>query len=188
MPVTLPIEVYEIFEKGFGKESAKTVIKSLEQVIDTQVEDKWYRTKTELKEELLKDVATKADLEVLKRDLEVLKKDLEARIAELIGKQERDKAELLGTIQQNKAELYGVLNETKAELLGIIQQNKTELYGVLNETKAELYGVINETKAELLGKLDRLNLTLKYLIVLMVLALTLMNPVVAEILKSLLKL
>ncbi len=126
MAVTLPIEVYEIFEKGFGKESAKTVIKSLEQVIDTQVEDKWYRTKTELKEELLKDVATKADLEVLKRDLE-------ARIGELAGKQERDKIELL-------------------------------------------------------GKLDRLNLTLKYLIVLMVLALTLMNPVVAEILKSLLKL
>jgi hypothetical protein len=29
MPVTLPIEIYEAFEKAIGKEEAKAVIKSL---------------------------------------------------------------------------------------------------------------------------------------------------------------
>lgn len=126
MPVTLPLEVYEIFEKEFGKEAAKMVIKSFEQVIETQTEDKWYRTKNELKEELLKEVATKADL-------------------------------------------------------GLLQM-------VQEKNKAELLGIMGKDKAELLGKIDRISITLKFLIVLNIIALTLMNPVMAEILKSLLKL
>jgi hypothetical protein len=48
MPVTLPIEVYEAFEKGFGKEDAKKVVKSLEATISEATEYKWKTTKDEL--------------------------------------------------------------------------------------------------------------------------------------------
>jgi hypothetical protein len=41
MPVTLPIEIYEAFEKAIGKEEAKAVIKSLEMAISEATEYKW---------------------------------------------------------------------------------------------------------------------------------------------------
>jgi hypothetical protein len=107
MPVTLPIEVYEVFEKGFGREDAKKVLKSFEAVIGDEVINKWHQTKDELKEELLREIATKSELENL--------------------------------------------------------------------------------RIELLGKIDKLNLTLRFLIVLVIIAITLMNPVAAEIIKGILK-
>ncbi len=170
MPVTLPLEVYEIFEKEFGKEAAKMVIKSFEQVIETQTEDKWYRTKNELKEELLKEVATKADLGLLQMV------------------QEKNKAELLGIMGKDKAELLGKMENDKAEILGIMGKDKAELLGIMEKYRSELLGKADKDKAELLGKIDRINITLKFLIVLNIIALTLMNPVMAEILKNLLKL
>lgn len=70
MPVTLPIEIYKVFERGFGKEDAKKVVKCLESVIEGETVNKWHQTKTELKDELLKEVATKKDLEIVRVDME----------------------------------------------------------------------------------------------------------------------
>jgi hypothetical protein len=120
MPVTLPIEVYEVFEKGFGKEDAKKVVKFLEAVIGDEVINKWHQTKEELKNELLKEVATKAELENVR--LEVL-----GRIDALYEKTEKDKAELLGRIDKDKAELLGIMKQDKAELLGKIEIEITRL-------------------------------------------------------------
>jgi len=113
MPVTLPIDVYEVFEKGFGKEDARKVVKSLEAVIGDEVVNKWHQTKEELKTELLKEVATKADLENVR--------------LELLGRMDKDKAELLGIIGQNKEELLGIIKQDKAELLGKIEIEITRL-------------------------------------------------------------
>jgi len=115
MPVTLPIEVYEVFEKGFGKEDARKVVKSLEAVIGDEVVNKWHQTKEELKTELLKEVATKVELENIR--------------LEILGRMDKDKAELLGIMRQNKEELLGIMKQDKAELLGIIKQDKAELLG-----------------------------------------------------------
>jgi len=147
MPVTLPIEVYEIFEKGFGKEDAKKVLKSLEAVIGDNVIDKWHQTKEELKTELLKEVATKGDLENVR-------------------------LELLGIMKQDKAELLGIMKQDKAELLGKIDT---------------LYEKAEKDKIDLEGKIERLNQKFNFMIVLMIIALTLMNPVVAEIIKGLIR-
>jgi len=209
MPVTLPIEVYEVFEKGFGKEDAKKVVKSLEAVIGDEVVNKWHQTKEELKTELLKEVATKAELENVR--LEVL-----GRIDALYEKTEKDKAELLGIMRQNKEELLGIMKQDKAELLGIMKQDKAELLGIMKQDKAELLGIMKQDKAELLGKIDalyektekdkaellgiirqnkvelegkieKLNQKFNLMIILMIIALTLMNPVVADIIKGLIK-
>ena len=180
MPVTLPIEVYEVFEKGFGKEDAKKVVKSLEAVIGDEVVNKWHQTKEELKTELLKEVATKAELENVR--LEILgridknKAELLGRIDSLYEKTEKDKAELLGIMRQNKEELLGIMKQDKAELLGIIGQNKEELLGIMKQIKVELE-----------GKIEKLNQKFNFMIILMIIALTLMNPVVAEIIKGLIK-
>ncbi len=144
MPVTLPIEFYEIFEKGFGKEDARTVVKTLEAVIGNEVVNKWHQTKEELKTELLKEVATKSELENVRLELV-------GKINELYARMEKDKAELLGIMKQDKAELLGIMKQDKAELLGIMKQDKAELLGKIEKDKAELLGKI-ETE---ITRLDR---------------------------------
>jgi hypothetical protein len=79
--------------------------------------------------------------------------------------------------------------EKKADAVAL--QKKLELKDELTKelvTKADLLVV----KVELEGKIDKvkteLNTKLNFLIILMIIALTLMNPVVAEIIKRLLKL
>ncbi len=112
--MTLPIEFYEIFEKGFGKEDARTVVKTLEAVIGNEVVNKWHQTKEELKNELLKEVPTKAELENVR-------------------------LELLGRMEKDKAELFGIMKQDKAELLGKIEA----LYERTEKDKAELFGKID---------------------------------------------
>jgi len=169
MPVTLPLEVYEALERGLGKEDARVVVKSLEAVIGDEVVNKWHQTKEELKTELLKEVATKAELENVR--LEIL-----GRMDVLYEKTEKDKAELLGIMRQNKEELLGIIGQNKEELLGIIGQNKEELLGIIKQNKIELE-----------GKIEKLNQKFNFMIILMIIALTLMNPVVADIIKGLIK-
>ncbi len=143
MSVTLPIEVFEIFERGFGREDAKKILKSLEAVIEGNITDKWHQTKTELKDEILKEVATKADIVRLEGEIQILKTDLEGKIETM-----------------------------RAEMLGI---------------KADLDGKIEKVKADLEGKIERLNQKFNFMIILLIIALTLMNPLVGEIIKGLLK-
>jgi len=77
------------------------------------VVNKWHQTKEELKTELLKEVATKAELENVR--------------LEILSRMDKNKAEILGIIGQNKEELPGIMKQDKAELLGIIKQDKAEL-------------------------------------------------------------
>ncbi len=225
MPVTLPLEVFEAFEKVLGKEEAKTVVRSLETTISELTEYKWKVTKDELLEAMRKDFVTKEFFEerinVLKAELLGIMKQDKAELlgimqkdkAELVGIIQKDKAELLSIIQQNKAELLGRIDglyekteKDKAELLGIMQKDKAELLSIMQKDKAELVGIIQKDKAELLGimrqdkvelegrielvkaEIKRIDLKLNFLIILMIIALTLMNPVMAEIIKKLLKL
>ncbi|MEJ5301645.1 MAG: hypothetical protein WHS38_11715 [Thermodesulforhabdaceae bacterium] len=100
MPVTLPLDIYEVFEKILGKEDARVVIKSLEAVIGNEIINKWHQTKEELKTELLREVPTKLELENVRIELI-------GKINELYARMERDKAELLGKTEKDKAELLG---------------------------------------------------------------------------------
>ncbi len=197
-------------KKNFGREDAKILLKSFEKVTEDEIYQKWYETKSELKEDLLREIATKRDLEILRKELlgkiESLYEKTEKDKAELLGKTERDKAELLGKIEKDKAELLnkiellyektekdkaellGKIEKDKTELLGKIEKHKAELLGKIEKDKTELLGKIEKDKAELLGKLGKIDLTLKFLIILNIIALTLMNPVVAELIKKLFRL
>jgi len=65
MATTLPIEILYLLEEKIGKEEAKKVssaiIASLD-VIETKAKDTALQKKLELKDELTKELATKADL------------------------------------------------------------------------------------------------------------------------------
>ncbi|MES0335295.1 MAG: hypothetical protein SFH39_02895 [Candidatus Magnetobacterium sp. LHC-1] len=65
MAVILPLEVYESFEKVFGHDDAKGVVKALETTISELAEYKWKTSKEDLLSEMEKKFATKADLALL---------------------------------------------------------------------------------------------------------------------------
>jgi len=76
------------------------------------------------------------------------------------------------------------INALRVELLGKTEKDKSELLGKIEA----LYEKTEKDKAELEGKIAKIDQKLNFMIILMFIALTLMNPVVAEILKRLLKL
>ena len=59
MPVTLPVDVYEVFETAFGKEGAYKVVKSLESAISDVTDYRWKVTKDELLDAIRKEFVTR---------------------------------------------------------------------------------------------------------------------------------
>ena len=113
MPVTLPIEVYEVLEKVVGKENAKVVIKSIESTISENTEYKWKVSKDEILDVMRKEFVTK----------DFFEEKLNTLRAELLGIMRQDKAELLGKIDT----LYEKTEKDKAEILSIVERNKLEV-------------------------------------------------------------
>jgi predicted nucleic acid-binding Zn-ribbon protein len=86
-----------------------------------------------------------------------------------------------------KAELNAVKTELKAD----IENLRTELKGMRAEFRSELENVrlefrgeIAKVRTELQSQIDKLNMKLNFLIILVIIVLTLMNPVVAELIKK----
>ena len=185
MPAVLPLDIYEVFEEWFGKEGARKVLKALEVTIADTIEHRWATTREDLLNAIRKEFITR----------NVFEEKINALRNELLGKMEKDRAELLGKIEKDKTELLGKMEKDKTELLGKMEKDKTELLGKMEKDKAELLGKIEalyekteKDKAELKGRIDRLEQKFNFMMILLILALTVMNPVVAEILKRLLKL
>ena len=65
MPTTIPIEVYEILEDKLGREQAHAITKALENAGASIALQK----KAEIRDELSKELASKADLMVTKAEL-----------------------------------------------------------------------------------------------------------------------
>jgi hypothetical protein len=136
MAYTISLEFYQQIEEKFGKELATQVAKTVEsgiQRVEEEAKALAVQKKTELKEELTKELASKAD------------------IAELRGKMDALDARVQGEIRTLREEM------------------KTQ-----------------DTRLQ--GEMKTMNLKINFIIGLMILALTAMNPVVAELLKRWLKL
>jgi hypothetical protein len=158
MGMHVTAEVYDIFESTFkSKDNAKKVMNALEEVIVTTVHNSWYKTKEELKGEVLSHFATKQDLEQvhnqLSSEIKNVRVELLGKFDTLYEKTEKDKAELLGIIKQDKAELIGMIKQDKAELLGVIKTNKEELLGKIEA----LYQKTEKDKAEMLLKFEKMD-------------------------------
>ena len=79
MAVTLPIEVYEAFEKGLGKEDAKMVVKSLETTIGDISANTWEKTKNELYDHLV----SKEEFNELKEEFKSFREEVRVQINEI---------------------------------------------------------------------------------------------------------
>lgn len=84
---TIPIEIFELLEDKLGREDAKKVAESINLslgAIESKANDLAMLKKVEIKEELTKELATKADIAILEKELE--NKATKADLKELEGR------------------------------------------------------------------------------------------------------
>jgi len=81
MGYTIPIEIYEKFEEKLGKEAASVVVKALEMSI---IKEGKRDLKSEITEELKKELATKYDLKLveteLRKEIDLLRQEMHKEI------------------------------------------------------------------------------------------------------------
>ena len=172
MAQTLPLDVYHLLEDRVGREQADKVASAIEigfDLIEKKADAVALQKKLELREELTHELATKADLHLT--DV-TLKADL--RMTE---------ARLRSEVQQVKSELQTEIRQLRVE----VQASKVDLEGKMETLKIDLEGKTEALKVGLEARSDGLNQKLNFMIVLMLLALTLMNPVVADLIKGALR-
>jgi hypothetical protein len=80
---TIPLELYELFEKRLGKEEAKKaaeLIKRSLEVIEERAKEQKKVVKAELKDELRKELATKEDIVLLDQKIETHYRELDQKV------------------------------------------------------------------------------------------------------------
>jgi hypothetical protein len=83
MAYVIDYELLEKLEQKVGKEEAKKIAQTIELIyneLDKKSESLVQQKKLELKDELTKELATKADIDMVYQKLELLKTELEAKI------------------------------------------------------------------------------------------------------------
>jgi hypothetical protein len=80
MSYTIPIEVYEKLEARLGKETAFVVVEVLQKSVKESIEESEDKLKIKISEDLKKELASKYDIELLKKDIERVEIDLRKEI------------------------------------------------------------------------------------------------------------
>ncbi len=88
------VELYTHLEEKLGKETAKVLVEAIEEL----TEEKRNSLKFELKEELLKEVATKEDIKLLLEKIQTLEEKMEGKMQTLEERMEKK-------LEQTKSEL-----------------------------------------------------------------------------------
>jgi DNA repair exonuclease SbcCD ATPase subunit len=213
MKVSLSVEALEVLEDKLGKEGAKAFIRSIDEIISEITELKWKTSKEELLNAIREEFINKnifeertrsieervnfsrseleAKIEKVRLELEKVKAELEAKIEKVRAEVDKIKSELDTKIDKIKSELDEKIERVRAELLSEIEKVRAEV----ERLKIEIDAKIDKVKADLESQIRKLesqiqrsDMKLNFLIILTIIAIALMNPVVAEIIKSLLKL
>lgn len=82
MATTIPIEVFELLEEKIGRDEAKEVMKTIEaslEIIEKKAEAVALEKKLEIKDELTKELATKADMAKLEGQIQTIKVELDRK-------------------------------------------------------------------------------------------------------------
>jgi predicted transcriptional regulator len=93
MAYVIDYEFLEKLEQKVGKEKAKKIAQTIELIyneLDKKSESLVQQKKLELKDELAKELATKADIDMVYQKLELLKTELEAKIDKEVLKLQND--------------------------------------------------------------------------------------------------
>jgi hypothetical protein len=169
MPQTLPIEIHHLLEDKIGREEANRVASAIVlgfEAVEQRAEAVALQKKLELLDELRRELASKSDLQTLQVKIE--------------GAIQTLRTEVKGDIQTLRTEMESATRVLRAEM----QTLKTDLEGKIQMLKIALEGKMETFKIALEGKMDALTLRFNFMIVLIIIALTLMNPVAADLIRS----
>jgi len=193
MPTTLPLDVYEALEEELGKERARRLVHALEKAVDAAVESKWLQVRDELLARLVTKEEFRSGLENLRLELvtriEQVHAELSARMDSLSARIEQVRSELSARIEQVHAELSARIDGLSARMDSLsarIEQVRSELGARIEQVHAELSARIDRVQTSLEAKIERLNLKMNFVLLLLILLATLWSPPVAELLRRLL--
>jgi len=93
MPKAIDLELLQLLEDKLGKETARKVAQAIElglEVMEKRAEELAIQKKLELKDELTKELASKADIQILKAEIQAIRTEIEKVRLELEAKIERE--------------------------------------------------------------------------------------------------
>jgi hypothetical protein len=93
MARAIDLELLQLLEDKLGKETARKVAQAIElglEVLEKRAEELAIQKKLELRDELTKELASKADIQVLKTEIQAVRAEMQAMEARLEAKIERE--------------------------------------------------------------------------------------------------
>jgi hypothetical protein len=93
MPKAIDLELLQLLEDKLGKETARKVAQAIElglEVMEKRAEELAIQKKLELRDELTKELASKADIQVLKAEIQAVRTEMQAMESRLEAKIERE--------------------------------------------------------------------------------------------------
>jgi len=93
----IDLELLQLLEDKLGKEEARKVAQAIElglEVMEKRAEELAIQKKLELKDELTKELASKADIQVLKAEIQAVRTEMQAMEQRLEAKIEKVRSEL----------------------------------------------------------------------------------------------
>uniref|UniRef100_A0A7C5SX03 DUF1640 domain-containing protein n=1 Tax=Thermocrinis ruber TaxID=75906 RepID=A0A7C5SX03_9AQUI len=101
MARAIDLELLQLLEDKLGKEEARKVAQAIElglEVMEKRAEELAIQKKLKLKDELTKELASKADIQVLKAEIQAVRAEMQAMEERLEAKIEKVRLELMGEI------------------------------------------------------------------------------------------
>jgi restriction endonuclease Mrr len=93
----IDLELLQLLEDKLGKDEARRVAKAIElglEILEKRAEELAIQKKLELKDELTKELASKADIQVLKTEIQTVRAEMQAMEERLEAKIEKVRLEL----------------------------------------------------------------------------------------------
>ena len=97
MARVIDLELLQLLEDKLGKEEARKVAQAIElglEILEKKAEELAIQKKLELRDELTKELASKADIQVLKAEIQTVRAEMQAMEQRLEAKIEKVKLEL----------------------------------------------------------------------------------------------
>ena len=102
MARAIDLELLQLLEDKLGKETARKVAQAIElglEVMEKRAEEPAIQKKLELRDELTKELASKADIQVLKTEIQAVRTEMQAMEERLEAKIDKVRTELSAKIE-----------------------------------------------------------------------------------------
>jgi len=102
MARAIDLELLQLLEDKLGKETARKVAQAIElglEVMEKRAEELAIQKKLELRDELVKELASKADIQVLKTEIQAVRAEMQAMEERLEAKIDKVRTELSAKIE-----------------------------------------------------------------------------------------